>query len=551
MDAAFKFVAREGRTLTLKTYKAYSMAQALAAVRQDLGPQAVILHTRTFKTGGFLGLGRRAVVEVTARSAEEPANAKSRPVATRKGEAARQAYQRVAAVKDPARRHEDHSVSSAPKASRSPAKSEPVVSDRERTRRLALAMVEKHDRERAARGPVTPNSKSLEVRKQVAAEPSGSGEPDKLIRADRVEPVARRYVLKAADAARAKVETRVVPSPRSQPPLQPAIIADLPCSSAVSINQREPAALAGARSPQAGSMQNELAAIRDMVGQVLQRQVIAAPGHATPSMPRAIFDMYLKLMAQDVSQELADQIVAAVQAEIGSELLDDEQAIRAAALRQLAAIIPAAEAAVPARSLHNRPRTIALVGPTGVGKTTTVAKLAATFKLRMHRRVGLITADTYRIAAVDQLRTYADIIGLPLHVAMTPADMSDAIQRLRESEVILIDTAGRSQNDEARLDELRQMIAAAQADEVHLVLSSTASEKALLREAEAFAQVGIDKIVLTKLDEAVSFGVLINVMQKVGKQLSFLTTGQEVPDHLEPGRPQRLAELVLGGDVRA
>lgn len=537
--------------MTLKTYKAYSMAQALAAVRQDLGPQAVILHTRTFKAGGFLGLGRRAVVEVTARSGEEPTSAKSRPAATRQGQAAKRAYQQVAVVKQPAGRQEERSIGSATKASRSPEKGEPVVSDRERTRRLALAMAEKHDRERASLAPVTSNPKSLEVRQQVASEPSESSEPDKLIRADRVEPVARRYVLKAADAARAKVETRVVPFPRSQPPSQPAIIADLPCSPAVSINPREPAALAGIRSPQAGSMQNELAAIRDMVGQVLQRQVTAAPRNATPSMPRAIFDMYLKLVAQDVSQELADQIVAAVQAEIGSELLDDEQAIRAAALRQLAAIIPAAEAAASGRSVHNRPRTIALVGPTGVGKTTTVAKLAATFKLRMHRRVGLITADTYRIAAVDQLRTYADIIGLPLHVVMTPADMSDAIQRLRESEVILIDTAGRSQNDEARLDELRQMIAAAQVDEVHLVLSSTASEKALLREAEAFARVGIDKIVLTKLDEAVSFGVLINVMQKVGKQLSFLTTGQEVPDHLEPGRPQRLAELVLGGDVRA
>jgi flagellar biosynthesis protein FlhF len=304
-------------------------------------------------------------------------------------------------------------------------------------------------------------------------------------------------------------------------------------------------------SPPVQRMQDELSAIRDMVGQVLQRQVTSTSSRVTAAMPRALFDMYLKLVAQDVSQELADEIIASVRAEVGEESLDDEEAIRAAALRHLTALMPAAEMTAPLRIVDNRPHTIALVGPTGVGKTTTVAKLAAAFKLRQHRRVGLITADTYRIAAVDQLRTYADIIGLPLHVATTPADMSEAIQKLRDVDVILIDTAGRSQNDHLRLGELREMIGAALAHEVHLVLSSTASEKAMLKEAEAFSQVGIDKVVLTKLDEAVSFGVLINVMQRVGKQLSFVTTGQEVPDHLEPGRPQRLAELVLGGDVRA
>jgi flagellar biosynthesis protein FlhF len=527
------------------------MAQALAAVRQDLGTHAVILHTRTFKAGGFLGIGRRSVVEVTARSGEAPTSAKSRPAVMRKAEAAREAYQRVAGVKNPGQRHDDRSSGNAATAPRSSEASEPVVPDRERIRRLAMAMAEKHDRKQASRTPVTPNAKLLEVKRHVTPEPRESAEQDKLIRADCVEPVARRYVLKAADAVRGRTESLVVPCPLNQSPSQQAAIADSPCSSRGSTRGRGVTTVAVSSLPEGSSMQNELAAIRDMVGQVLQRQVTAAPANATPSMPRALFDMYLRLVAQDVSQELADQIVASVQAEIGKDLLDDQQAIRAAALRQLAAIIPSAEAAAPTRSLNNRPLTIALVGPTGVGKTTTVAKLAATFKLRQHRRVGLITADTYRIAAVEQLRTYADIIGLPLHVAMTPADMSDAIQRLRESEVILIDTAGRSQNDEARLVELRQMIAAAQVDEVHLVLSSTASEKALLREAEAFAQVGIDRVVLTKLDEAVSFGVLINVMQRVGKQLSFLTTGQEVPDHLEPGRPQRLAELVLGGDVRA
>ena len=193
-----------------------------------------------------------------------------------------------------------------------------------------------------------------------------------------------------------------------------------------------------------------------------------------------------------------------------------------------------------------RPLTIALVGPTGVGKTTTLAKLAASFKLRHQRRVGLITADTYRIAAVDQLRTYANIIGLPLQVVLTPAEMRQAVHALKHCDVILIDTAGRSQNDACRLGELREFLEAARPHETHLVLSSTASEKVLLREAEAFVTVGVDKVILTKLDEAVSFGMVVTALRRIGRELSFFTTGQEVPDHIEVSEPRRLAELVLG-----
>jgi len=149
------------------------------------------------------------------------------------------------------------------------------------------------------------------------------------------------------------------------------------------------------------------------------------------------------------------------------------------------------------------------------------------------------------------LRTYASIIEVPLEIAASPAEMREAMAKLSECEVILIDTAGRSQNDRLRIDELRQFIEAAGPHEVHLVLSSTAGEKVLLREAEAFGAVGVDKIALSKMDEAVGFGGLINVVRKFNKPLSFITTGQEVPDHLEVANAQRLAEMVMTGRVRA
>ena len=194
-------------------------------------------------------------------------------------------------------------------------------------------------------------------------------------------------------------------------------------------------------------------------------------------------------------------------------------------------------------------RSICLIGPTGVGKTTTIAKLAAAFKLRQKQKVGLITIDTYRIAAVDQLRTYANIIGVPLKVVLTPTELVAAMKEMGDCDTVLIDTAGRSHTDQLKLNELTQFIAAGKPSEVHLVLSSTTTQEAIEAAVERFSAVRVDpapQIIFTKLDEAVSFGVLLNVARIAARSLSYLTTGQDVPDNIEVGQPRRLARLILG-----
>jgi len=222
----------------------------------------------------------------------------------------------------------------------------------------------------------------------------------------------------------------------------------------------------------------------------------------------------------------------------------------------------------PAATSDGRPRVIALIGPTGVGKTTTIAKLAATFKIKHRKNVGLITMDTFRIAAVDQLKVYANIIGVPLHVVSKPTEMEAAMRAMRVQpspssphsaassaparsacDVILIDTAGRSQRDDQRLVQLGQLLRAADPHEVHLVLSSTCTQAVLMQAVERFSAIRTDRIIFTKLDEAVSFGVLVNVARKANKRLSYITTGQEVPHQIEAGGAERLADLVTGGRV--
>jgi flagellar biosynthesis protein FlhF len=190
-------------------------------------------------------------------------------------------------------------------------------------------------------------------------------------------------------------------------------------------------------------------------------------------------------------------------------------------------------------------RVAALVGPTGVGKTTTIAKLAANFRLKEKRRVGLITVDTYRIAAVEQLRTYADIIDLPMLVVSSPREMREAIQRMNNLDLILMDTAGRSPRDEVRIQELRAFLTEAGADEVHLVLSSVAASRTLEETAQRFAAVGATAMILTKLDEASGLGNVLPVVRSGGLPLSYLTNGQNVPDDIETANARRLARLIL------
>jgi flagellar biosynthesis protein FlhF len=199
----------------------------------------------------------------------------------------------------------------------------------------------------------------------------------------------------------------------------------------------------------------------------------------------------------------------------------------------------------PIRIRPGRRSIVALVGPTGVGKTTTIAKLAAHFRLREHRTVGLITVDTFRIAAVEQLKTYAEIMDLPLAVVTSPREMPAAVDRLADVDLVLVDTAGRSPRDAVRLSELRTYLAQSQADEVHVVLSAVAGADSIDVAAGAFSTAGASALILTKLDEAVSLDWLPAILQRHRLPLSYTTHGQNVPDDIRPASAESLGELAL------
>ncbi|QSV47151.1 flagellar biosynthesis protein FlhF [Geobacter benzoatilyticus] len=194
----------------------------------------------------------------------------------------------------------------------------------------------------------------------------------------------------------------------------------------------------------------------------------------------------------------------------------------------------------------NSPRIIALVGPTGVGKTTTIAKLAANYALRENHRAALITIDNFRVGAVEQLKTYSRIMGVPVEVATTPAELEAAIELHSDKDLILIDTAGRSHKDNEKIEELRSFLESRFAIEIHLCLAATTRDRELQEVVERFGVLPISRVIFTKLDESESYGGIVNAHLRTKFPLSYFTTGQRVPEDLEIATPGKLAGLVLG-----
>ncbi len=407
--------------MKLKTYHGSTLAEALAQVKRDLGSDAVILHTRSYRRGGVLGFGTKPRVEITASS----------------------------------------EVNVAPK-----------------------------------------------LKPRRAAPPANHA-------------LQRAYGSPSARTAAA------TPTATLTPPRQPGPVTVATASPAVDDTQ----------------LADEIAALKKMV-----QRVVRSSDRDRADLPQPLFELYLSLLDNEVSEELAEDVIAQVRRAADGSC--DAKQLKKLAADSIAKMIPTGGVEAIKPRADGRPHKLALIGPTGVGKTTTLAKLAADCKLRHKLNVALVTIDTYRIAAVEQLRTYAQIIGVPLHVANSPMDMRTIVEKCAGYDVLLIDTAGRSQRDGEKLGELRAYLDAADPDEVHLVLASNARHDVMLEAAERFAAIGTDRIIFTKLDEAVSFGVLLNVARKVNKRLSFVTTGQEVPRDIEPGCSKRLARLIMGESLK-
>lgn len=289
------------------------------------------------------------------------------------------------------------------------------------------------------------------------------------------------------------------------------------------------------------SIEKRLDALQQMITDLSRRST-----RGLVEIPPELFPHYVSLVEADVADDVARELVQQLSRHATSGQLADTSATTALLTALIERQIPCRHAITP---VTGRRQIAMMVGPTGVGKTTTLAKLAGRFGLQQDCRLGLITVDTYRVAAVEQLRTYAEIIDLPMRIVTTPAEMQDALDAFADCDLVLIDTAGRSPHDDRRLAELKELIAVAKPDHVYLVLSLASGASSLRAAADRFAAVSPTAVVFTKLDETAGCGGLLSASREIGLPISYFATGQEVPRDIEPADSCRAARLIMGLDT--
>ena len=435
--------------MRIKVFKAANMKEAIAQAKAELGADAVILHTKKYRKGGFLGYKSKEVVEVTAAVEDTPA------------------------------------ARSMPKPAQTQA-------------RAVSPSVE----------PIVP--KTVLTQYKTAGTEQGIAQlhtPAETL----VPPVKQEFVPSTANITKSRIiraDNSIVPS------FAPAVPAE------DDVQERK-----------IHQLEAELAQMKEIVQQVMQQET---------NEPEQV-SLQAALKTQGVSEPVLQDMVRYMSA---ADILSDKESEQAkkALTAYLGRIVRMAGGIV---LREDGPKLAALIGTTGVGKTTTLAKIAARFVLEQGVSAALITADTYRISAVEQLKTYSDIIGLPLEIVYSPAELRTAIQKHRNKQLVLIDTAGRSQYNEYQMQELKELLDVEPAIEKHLVLSATTKEEDAKEILEKFSICQPERVLFTKTDETKSLGLIVNLLFRKKMGLSYLTNGQSVPDDIVPARSEQLAEMLL------
>lgn len=288
--------------------------------------------------------------------------------------------------------------------------------------------------------------------------------------------------------------------------------------------------------------QNDVLAneVRDM-RQMFQKLLV---NDLSQQLPQAIQDVRKRLLEQEVTEELTAEIIRQLMAKPapGNEWTKEEAQV--GCHRIISELMkPRSEASA---KLDRNVQYAFFFGPTGVGKTTTIAKLAANSMLKEKRKIGFITADTYRMAAIEQLKTYANILKVPMEVVFSPKEMQQAMERLSDCDLIFVDTAGRNFRNDEYVQGIRELIEQGTNSMNYLVLSLSTKYNDMKAIIDNFGEVPVKHVIFTKADETQSFGSIVNVCQNTNLDLSYITTGQNVPDDIALATPDMVAAMIMG-----
>ncbi len=309
-----------------------------------------------------------------------------------------------------------------------------------------------------------------------------------------------------------------------------------------SLGSKQPAGVrvrSGAGASNVRELKQELKELRSVVGEMAEQMRY----QRMPALPPVLREVYKKLVDIELEEQTAGDLIQKIYARFGEKEYNDMELVEKYLIEEITGMIPVA---APPRLTGKDPLVVLFAGPSGVGKTTCLAKLATNKRFFGEKRVAMVTADTYRVAATQQLGTFSEIADIPLEIAHSPRDITRAVKRHQDKEVILIDTPGGSQFNDKMLSELKDFVSAAAPDEVHLVLSVNAKPSDMQHAIRRFRAGRNMRLLLTKFDETLTFGSVAGVVRDAQVPLSYLTFGQEVPEDIEPANAGKIAKLVAG-----
>jgi len=496
------------------------MQEAMKMIRDEIGPDAVILDSNPVRSKGIGGLFKQGVEVVAAydpsaarKNADAPASSKpqgpapaARPTPQPLQRVAAR-YAAVAARPEPAARAETDRAESADKSEDTDiptgiptGKLEPVI----------FPVLNLRDAAKQAAESASPIStaviepENIPPREVPAKEKPVPAPKAETVWTPSTERLHRRMEEKPAYEPRpALVEQQTVPEP----------------------------------------LRDEIASLKNTVQAVANRMGLMTSDPAL-TLPPEILSLYTSLVERDVPEDMARRVALMAQAVQSRRTIKAETAARQIVMDRLGE-------PVPIRIRPNRQNVMFFVGPTGAGKTTTMAKLAGMLTLEHKLRVGFVNMDTYRIGAMEHLRIYADIMNIPVHTAYSSADLAEALVQMADRDVVLVDTAGKAAGDESYRQQITEWISVARADEVFLVVSVATGHRAVKEIIRHYSFLPDYKLIMTKLDEVSAWGNVLHIRELAGKPLAYVTTGQNVPDDIRPADTRRLADNIIGRKVCA
>lgn len=343
---------------------------------------------------------------------------------------------------------------------------------------------------------------------------------------------------------------RVIQPKREEPP-QRTIASPLPVPQSASILKplEEPETAGGREENRTDSsaIEEKLDSLHSLLEQQLQRpeEDQEDQEQQDSELQRFMKLLYNTMLDNEVNEQYANQIIDEIE-KINKPNVPFDYALASVYQKMILKF----EKPESITAAEKGPKVIFFVGPTGVGKTTTIAKLASRFSVETGKKVALLTADTYRIAAVEQLRTYANILEVPFRVIYSTEEVEQALQDYKDYDFILVDTAGHSHQNEVQREAMNSFIHSVDGlaeKEVFLVLSATTKYRDLISIADTYSAMTDYRLIFTKLDETTTLGNLLNLKLHTGASLSYVTYGQNVPDDIEKFNPQKTVKQLLGG----